>query len=84
MPWITDDALTAAHAQHNHLRRCYIQLAALTCHLARQLEAVETENGRLWALGQGSWGPLWEENEHLYRVLSDLVNEEANGTTNHP
>lgn len=82
MPWITDDALAAAHQQHNELRRRYIQLSALYAASLRALAQAEAENARLWERAQGTWLPLWEENTHLYQVLTEQLEEmrQTNGT----
>lgn len=68
---ITTEALDAMEAQYSSLKRRYAHLAALYAWTnCRRVEA-EEECNRLLGMSQESWGPLWEENEHLYRVLSE-------------
>lgn len=70
---ITTEALDSMDRQYTDLKRRYTHLAALYAWTnERRLEAEEEVN-RLLGLAQGSWGPLWEENEHLYRVLGEQV-----------
>lgn len=68
---ITTDALDSMHRQYTDLRRRYAHLATLYAWTNERRVGAEEEVNRLLGLAQGSWGPLWEENEHLYRVLSE-------------
>lgn len=73
MPTVLIDTqvLDSMQAQYDTLKRRYTHLATLYLWTNEQRLAAEEEVNRLWGLAQGTWGPLWEENEHLYRVLSD-------------
>jgi hypothetical protein len=68
---ITLEALDSMQAQYTDLKRKYAHLATLFIRCNNQRTAAEEEVNRLLGLAQGSWLPLWEENEHLYRVLSE-------------
>lgn len=68
---ITTEALDNMHEQYTTLKRRYAHLATLYACCNSQRVELEAEVNRLWGLAQGSWLPLWEENEHLYRVLSE-------------
>lgn len=68
---ITTEALDSMHQQYTDLKRRYIHLAALYAWTNGQRLEAEEEVNRLLGLAQGTWGPLWEENEFLYRVLSE-------------
>lgn len=68
---ITTEALDSMHTQYTTLKRRYAHLATLYVLCNSQRAELEAEVNRLWGLAQGSWLPLWEENEHLYRVLSE-------------
>jgi len=68
---ITTEALDDMQAQYNALAAKYTHLFALYCWTNGQRLAAEEECNRLLGLAQGSWGPLWEENEFLYRVISE-------------
>jgi len=68
---ITTEALDAMEQQYTDLRHKYTLLAAMYARCNCQRVAAEEEVNRLLGLAQGSWEPLWEENEHLYRVLSE-------------
>lgn len=72
---ITVEALDSMQAQYNDLKRRYALLAALYAWTNGQRLAAEEEVNRLLGLGQGSWMALWEENSHLYGVISDLAEE---------
>lgn len=68
---ITTEALDQMQAQYTELKRKYTHLATLYAWTSRQRLEAEREVNRLLGLAQGSWGPLWEENEFLYRVISE-------------
>lgn len=71
---ITTEALDQIQRQYTDLRRRYAHLATLYHWTNQQRLEAEAEVNRLLGLGQDTWGPLWDENEHLYRVLSEVVN----------
>lgn len=68
---LTEADLDQIQAQYDTLRRKYAHLAALYAWTNEQRAEAEREVNRLLGLAQGSWGPLWEENEFLYRVISE-------------
>lgn len=71
---ITTEALDQMQRQYTDLRRRYTHLVTLYHWTNQQRLEAEAEVNRLLGLGQDTWRPLWDENEHLYRVLSEVVN----------